>query len=130
MAATMLNFGGKITTNAVGTTGNGSCIIKQNGQSDSQFALRSSRDDGSTIIIFSTILNYIADSGDYAKVNLFMVDNNSGIDKKVSVGNEITVVPGRPVSLDYKITMTANDLLYVTCEPANAVDIVISAVQM
>ena len=127
MAAKMLNFGGTITASTLGQ-GNGSCVIAKAGTSDPAFALRSERADGSTVIIFSMVLNNKLTTTDNINVDLWLVDNNN-LSNAVSVGKGITVVPGRPISLDYKITMTPSNSLYVTATSPN-VEIVISAVQM
>lgn len=128
MAAKMLNFGGLITASTL-VQGNGSCVIAKAGTSDAAFALRSERADGSTIIIFSMVLNNTLTTTDNVDVDLWLVENNN-LANKVSVGKGITVVPGRPISLDYKITMTPSNSLYVVASRTSAVEIVISAVQM
>lgn len=130
MATQMLNFGGTLKATSVAVN-NGSKVIPVEGTSDSEFQLRSSRTQGSTIIIFSMVLNNRNQNNESAKVNIWISNNNSlQEDELISVGKDIVVVPGRPVSLDYKVNLTPNNALYATTDLPNFVDIVVSTVQM
>lgn len=127
MATKMLNFGGTITATTVGDN-NGSCVIPISGRPDDMFTLRSSREEGSVVIIFSMVLNnQLTDEN--VTVDLWVV-NEKKFGAPVSVGKSITLVPGRPVSLDYKVNLTETDGLYVVADKRNGAAIVISAVQM
>jgi len=128
MATQMLNFGGTVSANAIGQN-NGSRVIAQQGAPDSQFQLQTTRAQGSTIIVFSIVLNNTGTAN--ATVDLSIVDSGRIIPSEiVSIGKGITVVPGRAVSLDYKINLLPTNALYITSSLPGSVDVVISTVQM
>lgn len=130
MATQMLNFGGTLKATSVALN-NGSTVIPIEGTGDVAFQLNSSRTQGSTVIVFSMVLNNRNEDNQNAKVNIWLANGNSiQAEQLVSVGKDIIVVPGRPISLDYKINLTPTNALYATTDLPGEVDLVVSTVQM
>ena len=128
----MSNFGGTITATNLANN-NGSELIKVAGISTDNWTLRSERGVGTTVIVFSMVLTNRSNAN--ATVNVALANSTSSESRPdeidpVYVAKDVVVVPGRPVSLDYKINMTPENALYVCADVANVVDIVVSAVQL
>lgn len=128
--AKMLNFGGHIRATDVSNIESAK-VIPVSGTPGSNLEIQTTRDAGKEVIIFSIVLNNNRTDQTNVKVNLFVFPEDNA-NKKVSVGGGVIVIPGRPVSLDYKINLKPNDSMYVTYSGGNAgdCDILISAVQM
>lgn len=126
MATKMSNFGGTIKATQIDDFDN-SKIIPTYGVCD-VWNISSERDSGTYVIIFSMVLNN--KSNENVDVDIGLLNNGASSDKMTYVGKNVTVVPGRPVSLDYKVNLTSSNELYVAASQADAVDILISAVQL